>query len=78
MANRYFELIERTPVEEERELHAQFKHHLDHVVKASYIPNTNGRHLVVTDRDDETIEAIFGGPNNIFSELYFIDEYSRI
>lgn len=77
MAHRYFELIENKSIDEDRELHAQFKHHLDHVVKVTYMPDTNGKHLVVTDRDEESIEAIFGGPNNIFVDLYFFDEYSR-
>ena len=78
MANRYFELTENIPFEEERELHAQFKHHLDHVVKAMVISEYQGKHLVVAERDGETITQIFGGPDEKFIHLYHIDEYPKI
>lgn len=78
MAFRYFELIENIPIEGARELHAEFKHHLGHVVKAGFIPGTNGKHVVVTDRDGESITAIFGGPEEKFIHLYHIDEYEKL
>lgn len=77
MASRYFELTENTPIEEARELHAQFRHHLDHVVKASYMPGTNGNHVIVADRDGESVTQIFGGLDDKFIDLYHIDEYSK-
>ncbi|KNC11574.1 hypothetical protein AC790_13480 [Pantoea sp. RIT-PI-b] len=78
MANRYFEFNEQIPIEEARELHAQFRHHLDHVVKASYMPGTNGNHVIVADGDGESITQIFGGEDEKFIDLYYIDEYSKI
>lgn len=78
MANRYFELIENIPYEDERELHAQFRHHLEHVVKAQFMPGTKGKHLIVSGRDGESKTAIFGGPDEKFIHLYHIDEYERL
>lgn len=78
MAFRYFELIENTPIEDARELHAQFLHHLNYVVKASFMPGTNEKHIIVADRDNESITQIFGGPDEIFIHLYHIDEYVKI
>ncbi|NWC65138.1 hypothetical protein [Cedecea sp. P7760] len=77
MAFRYFELTENIPIEDARELHAQFKHHLDHVVNVGFIPGTDGKHVVVSDRDGESIAAIFGGPDEMFIHLYHIDEYMK-
>ncbi|UXY08996.1 hypothetical protein N7922_13955 [Kosakonia sp. ML.JS2a] len=77
MAYRYFELTENIPTEEDRELHAQFKHYLDHVVNVGYVPGTYGTHVIVSDRDNESITAIFGGPDEIFIHLYHIDEYMK-
>lgn len=77
MVNRYFELTENTPIEEQRELHAQFKHHLDHVLQVAYMPGTNGNHVIVAGREGESITSIFGGPEEKFIHLYHIDEYSK-
>lgn len=78
MANRYFELTEIISYEDERELHAQFRHHLEHVVKATFMPDSRGKHLVVHGRDGDTITQIFGGPDEKFIHLYHIDEYERL
>ncbi|QKN82080.1 hypothetical protein [Scandinavium goeteborgense] len=78
MAYRYFELTENIPFEEEKELHAQFRHHLEHVVKAMFMPDSRGKHIVVSGRDEDSITAIFGGPDEKFIHLYHIDEYEKI
>ncbi|HCA7858257.1 hypothetical protein AAD050_12030 [Enterobacter hormaechei] len=77
MAFRYFELTENVPFEDERELHAQFKHHLEHVVKASFMPGKNEKHVIVAGRDGESITQIFGGPDEKFIHLFHIDEYVK-
>ncbi|KAA5972321.1 hypothetical protein F3I52_09225 [Pantoea sp. M_8] len=56
-------------------LRAQFRHHLTHVVKASYMPGTNGNHVIVVDRVGESITQIFGGTDEKFIDLYHMDEY---
>lgn len=78
MAERKFELILNTSLEDERELHAQFKHHLDHVIKAVVIPGTKGKHLLVQGRDGETLEEIFSGQDGKFLNLYHISEIDEI
>lgn len=75
MSNRYFEMSEYIPIEEKRELRAQFRHHLNHDVKASYMPGTNGNHVIVDDRVGESITQIFGGTDEKFIDLYHMDEY---
>ncbi|EFE3694612.1 hypothetical protein FT227_22480 [Escherichia coli] len=77
MAFRYFELTENIPFEDERELHIQFKHHLEHVVKALFMPGIHEKHLIVEGRDDESITQIFGGHDEKFMHLYHIDEYVK-
>lgn len=77
MAFRYFELTENIPLEDERELHAQFKHYLEHVLKVSFMPGTHEKHLIVEGRDGESITQIFGGPDEKFIHLYHIDEFVK-
>lgn len=78
MANRYFELTENISIEDARELHAQFKHHLEHVVKAEFISNSQGKQVMVSGRDGESITGIFGGPGEKFIHLYHIGEYVKL
>lgn len=78
MATRYFELTERTPIEDERELHAQFLHHLRHVLKAEFVPGKNGKHIVIEEIEGKSIPDLFGGPDGKFLILYDIEEYSII
>lgn len=78
MADRKFELILNTSIEDEKELHAQFRHHLEHVVKARVIPGTQGKYLLVSGRDEETKDQIFGGPECKFKSLYHIIEINQI
>lgn len=78
MADRRFELILNTSLEDERELHAQFRHHLEHVVRADFIPGTKGMHLLVRGREGETVGEIFGGHDGKFKSLYHISEIEEI
>ncbi|WP_316390465.1 hypothetical protein [Citrobacter farmeri] len=78
MATRHFELTERTPIEDERELHAQFHHHLRHVLKAEFIPGKNGKHIVIEESEGKSIPDLFGGPGGKFLHLYHIEEYLNI
>lgn len=81
MSNRYFVLTKNIPFEDERELHLQFKYHLEHVVKVGYMPESNesnSKDVLVSGRDGETITQIFGGPNERFIHLYHIDELPKL
>ncbi|WP_187322241.1 hypothetical protein [Serratia marcescens] len=78
MSNRYFELTENIPFEDEMELHLQFRHHLDHVVKVKYMSESSSNDLVVSGRDGETITQIFGGPDERFIHLYHINEFPKL
>ena len=78
MVFRYFELTENVPSEENRELHNRFILHLKHVVGVSYMPGTNGKHVIVNDEQSRSIAEIFGGDNEEFLILYHIDEYQKI
>jgi len=75
MSDRYFELVENISIEDNRELHAQFLHHLKHVINVSFVPDGKGKRVRVTGRARESIAEIFGGSNGIFSNLYHIEEY---
>ncbi|MEG2266667.1 MAG: hypothetical protein RSA84_11025 [Acinetobacter sp.] len=77
MTNRYFELTENIPFDEAPELHKQFKHYLDHDLKVMFMPNSKNKHVVVAGRDGESITEIFGGENEKFIHLYYIEEYVR-
>ena len=77
MANRYFELTENIPYEDARELHDQFKHHLDHVLRVSFMPESKGKHLMLVDSDGRSQNELFGGPEEKFIHLYNIEEYSK-
>ncbi|EPI2798865.1 TPA: hypothetical protein OPR04_004492 [Citrobacter koseri] len=77
MGYRYFELTELTPIEDERELHAQFVHHLQHVLKAEFIPGTKGKNIVIEENEGKSIPELFGGHGDKFLILYDIDEYFK-
>lgn len=75
MATRYFELTELIPIEDERELHARFLHHLRLVLKAEFISGKNGKHIVIEESEGKSIPDLFGGPDGKFLILYDIEEY---
>lgn len=78
MVARYFELTENVPFEENPELHKRFILHLKHVVGVTYMPGTNGKHIIIDDDKSRSITEIFGGDDEEFIILYHIDEYQKL
>lgn len=74
MSQRTFELSTGIFESDNRDLHASFRHHLDHILKVSYIPDTRPMRIVLEDFENRSFEELFGGKDGEFNGLYHIME----